>query len=75
MSLGASAQGQTRTPCLQARTIQRTTPAVSYRHPIGATKIRFKGTDLMPSAAGEAKVESKRGALEIEVEFSGLDRH
>ncbi len=28
----------------------------------------------MPAGAGEAKVESKRGALEIEVEFSGLDR-
>jgi len=31
---------------------------------------------LTPGAAGEgeAKVESKRGALEVEVEFSGLDR-
>jgi outer membrane protein OmpA-like peptidoglycan-associated protein len=28
----------------------------------------------MPSARGEAKVESKRGALEIEVEFADLDR-
>ena len=28
----------------------------------------------MPGAAGEAKVDSKRGALEIEAEFSGLDR-
>jgi outer membrane protein OmpA-like peptidoglycan-associated protein len=28
----------------------------------------------MPAAAGEAKVNSKRGALTIEVEFSGLDR-
>jgi outer membrane protein OmpA-like peptidoglycan-associated protein len=28
----------------------------------------------MPAATGQAKVESKRGALEIEVEFSGLDR-
>jgi outer membrane protein OmpA-like peptidoglycan-associated protein len=28
----------------------------------------------MPAAAGQAKVESKRGALEIEAEFSGLDR-
>ena len=54
--------------------VSRTTPAVSYRHRSGATKINFQGTDLMPSAAGEAKVESKRGALEIEVEFSGLDR-
>jgi outer membrane protein OmpA-like peptidoglycan-associated protein len=47
---------------------------VSYKHRSGATKINFQGTDLMPSAAGEAKVESKRGALEIEVEFSGLER-
>ncbi len=54
--------------------VSRTTPAVSYRHRSGATKIDFQGTDLMPAAAGEAKVESKRGALEIEVEFSGLDR-
>ncbi len=28
----------------------------------------------MPAAMGEAKVESKRGAMEIEAEFSGLDR-
>ncbi len=28
----------------------------------------------MPAAAGEAKVESKRGTLAIEVEFSGLDK-
>jgi outer membrane protein OmpA-like peptidoglycan-associated protein len=28
----------------------------------------------MPGAAGQAKVESKRGALEVEAEFSGLDR-
>jgi outer membrane protein OmpA-like peptidoglycan-associated protein len=28
----------------------------------------------MPGAAGEAKVESKRGTLAIEVEFSGLNR-
>jgi outer membrane protein OmpA-like peptidoglycan-associated protein len=28
----------------------------------------------MPAAAGEARIESKRGAIKIEVEFSGLDR-
>jgi outer membrane protein OmpA-like peptidoglycan-associated protein len=54
--------------------VSRTTTAVSYRHRSGATKINFQGTDLMPAAAGQAKVESKRGALEIEAEFSGLDR-
>src|SRR5580765_5183434 len=54
--------------------VSRTTTAVSYRHRSGATKIDIQGTDLMPAAAGQAKVESKRGALEIEAEFSGLDR-
>jgi outer membrane protein OmpA-like peptidoglycan-associated protein len=47
---------------------------VSYRHRSGSTKIDFQGTDLMPGAAGEAKVESKRGTMSIEAEFSGLDR-
>ncbi len=62
------------TPAYRINVVNRTTPAVTYKHRSGATKINFQGTDLMPSAAGEAKVESKRGALEIEVEFSGLDR-
>jgi outer membrane protein OmpA-like peptidoglycan-associated protein len=62
------------TPTYRVNVVSRTTRAVSYKHRSGATKINFQGTDLMPSAAGEAKVESKRGALEIEVEFSGLDR-
>jgi outer membrane protein OmpA-like peptidoglycan-associated protein len=82
MTLGASAQAQTQVPAdsgnptttYRINVVSRTTRAVSYRHRSGATKINFQGTDLMPAAAGEAKVESKRGALEIEVEFSGLDR-
>jgi outer membrane protein OmpA-like peptidoglycan-associated protein len=84
MMLGASAQAQTQTqvpadsrsarPTIRVNVVSRTTRAVSYRHRSGATKINFQGTDLMPAAAGQAKVESKRGALEIEAEFSGLDR-
>jgi outer membrane protein OmpA-like peptidoglycan-associated protein len=84
MTLGASAQAQAQsqmpadsgnpTPTYRTNVVSRTTPAVSYRHRSGATKINFQGTNLMPSAAGEAKVESKRGAMKIEVEFSGLDR-
>jgi hypothetical protein len=86
MALGASgqaqAQTQTQVPAdsgnptsmYRINVVSRTTRAVSYKHRSGATKINFQGTDLMPGAAGEAKVESKRGALEIEVEFSGLDR-
>jgi outer membrane protein OmpA-like peptidoglycan-associated protein len=54
--------------------ISRTVQAVNYQHRSGATKLDFAGTDLMPSARGEAKVNSKRGAIEIEAEFSGLQK-
>jgi outer membrane protein OmpA-like peptidoglycan-associated protein len=84
MTLGASAQAQSQTqvpadsdnptPTFRINVVSRTTRAVSYRHRSGATKINFRGSDLMPSATGEAKVNSKRGRLEIEAEFSGLDR-
>jgi outer membrane protein OmpA-like peptidoglycan-associated protein len=82
LGAGAQAQAQTQvpadsgnpTPTYRINVVSRTTRAVSYRHRSGATKINFRGTDLMPAAVGEAKVESKRGALEVEVEFSGLDR-
>jgi outer membrane protein OmpA-like peptidoglycan-associated protein len=83
-TLGAAVQAQAQTqvpadsgnptPTYRINVVSRTTRAVSYRHRSGATKIDFQGTDLMPGAAGQAKVASKRGALEVEVEFSGLDR-
>src|ERR1700720_2826377 len=84
MALSASAQAQYQTqvpadsgnptPTYRINVVSRTTRAVSYRHRSGATKINFQGTDLMPAAAGDAKVDSKRGTMKIEAEFSGLDR-
>src|SRR5579862_2250787 len=35
-------------PTFNTAVVSRTTPAVSYRHRSGATKINFKSTDLMP---------------------------
>jgi hypothetical protein len=52
--------------------VARTTPAINYRHRGGATTIDFRGTPLLPKARGEAKVESKQGYIEIEVEFDNL---
>jgi outer membrane protein OmpA-like peptidoglycan-associated protein len=52
--------------------VERTTKAVNYRFRSGATKIDFRGTPLLPEARGEAKVESKQGYIEIEVEFDDL---
>jgi len=59
-------------PVFRATAVARTAKAINYRHRSGATKIDFAGTSLMPKARGEAKVESKRGYIEIEVEFDDL---
>ncbi|HEV2349187.1 MAG TPA: OmpA family protein [Terriglobia bacterium] len=63
-----------RTHNFRVNVISRDVQAVNYRHRSGSTKLDFAGTDLMPSASGEAKVESKRGSMEIGVEFGGLQR-
>jgi outer membrane protein OmpA-like peptidoglycan-associated protein len=52
--------------------VERTTKAINYRHHSGSTKVDFRGTPLLPEARGEAKVESKQGYIEIEVEFDEL---
>ena len=52
--------------------VDRTTKAINYQHRNGATTIDFRGTPLMPAARGEAKVESKQGYMEVEVEFDNL---
>jgi outer membrane protein OmpA-like peptidoglycan-associated protein len=81
--LGASTVAQAQTshsqeenqlPTYGVNVVSRTTRAVKYEHRSGSTKIDFQGTNLMPGASGEAKVDSKRGAMEVEVEFEGLDK-
>ena len=52
--------------------VDRTAKAINYQHRSGATKIDFRGTPLLPESHGEAKVESKQGYIEIEVEFDKL---
>ncbi|HXU20837.1 MAG TPA: OmpA family protein [Verrucomicrobiae bacterium] len=69
----ATSRKSNQTPTYRASVV-RTTRAVKYEHRSGSTKINFRGTDLMPTASGEAQVESKRGAIKIEAEFGGLDR-
>ena len=62
-----------RSPAYRVRTISRTVEAVNYQHRGRSTKLDFAGTDLMSSASGEAKVDSKRGSIAIEAEFNNLD--
>lgn len=62
------------TPTFRVNVISRSVQAINYKHRGGATKLDFAGTDLMPSANGQAKVESKKGYTEIEVEFGNLQK-
>ena len=62
------------TPTFRVNVVSRSVEAVNYRHRSGSTKLDFAGTSLMLSANGEAKVNSKKGSIEIEAEFGDLDR-
>jgi outer membrane protein OmpA-like peptidoglycan-associated protein len=80
LSLSAFAQSNSQavepmehTPTFRVTVVSRSIQAVNYQHRGGATKMDFAGTDLMPQARGEAKVESKKGYIEIEVEFANLE--
>jgi outer membrane protein OmpA-like peptidoglycan-associated protein len=55
-----------------AVTVSRTTKAVNYRRAGGSTRILFSGTELMQSASGEAKVESKSTRMEIDAKFDNF---
>jgi outer membrane protein OmpA-like peptidoglycan-associated protein len=68
----SDSRDQNQAPTYGENVVSRTTPAVKYEHRSGSTRIGFRGTDLMPGVSGEAKVESKRGAVAIEAEFASL---
>jgi outer membrane protein OmpA-like peptidoglycan-associated protein len=59
-------------PIFRVSVTSRTIKAVSYQHRSGATKIDFRGTDLLPAARGVASVNSKQGRIEVDVDFEGL---
>ncbi|MGB9234867.1 MAG: OmpA family protein [Terriglobales bacterium] len=60
------------TPVFRVSVVNRSVQAVNYEHRSGASRLDFTGTDLMPSANGEAKVNSRRGSIEIDAEFGDL---
>jgi outer membrane protein OmpA-like peptidoglycan-associated protein len=62
-----------KTPVFRVNVVSRSTKAVDYRHRGGSTKVDLRGTDLMPTASGEVRVESKTGRLEINAKLNGLE--
>lgn len=54
------------------KTVERQLDAVNYFNRSGSTHVGFKGTDLMPTAKGDAKVNAVTGKTNIDVHFDGL---
>jgi len=54
------------------KVVDRELDAVNYLNRSGSTKIGFQGTNLLPQATGEAKVESVTGKTKIDADFKGL---
>ena len=59
-------------PIFRVTVVGHTTPAVNYRPRKGNSDIDFKGTPLMPLAIGKAKVQGKKGYIDIEAKFDKL---
>ena len=59
-------------PVFRVTVVSRTINAVNYHHRSGTTHIDFRGTELMPTARGEASVESQMGSTKIDVHVGRL---
>jgi len=59
-------------PVFRVTVVARTISAVNYHHRSGTTHIDFRGTELMPAARGEAKVDSQMGSTKIDVHVDRL---
>ena len=67
-----AAQAEQQVP--QSAVITKSATAVGYEVGGGSTKVDLKGTELMPEATGQAKVEikSKAGRTSVDAEVKGL---
>jgi outer membrane protein OmpA-like peptidoglycan-associated protein len=53
-------------PIFRVTVVSRTTKAINYYHRTGTTHVDFRGTELMPTARGEATVDSRLGSTKVE---------
>lgn len=69
----ATAPSTTATPAaVPVSTVSRTIKAMHYRLQGGQTRIDFRGTNDLPGATGEARVEGKKTNFEIDAKFDGM---
>ena len=60
-------------PVFRVTVVSRTIKAINYHHRTGTTRIDFRGTELMPPAKGQARVESRMGSTKIDTEVEHLE--
>jgi hypothetical protein len=53
-------QSDNNLPLYRVNVVQRNLDAVNYFHRSGSTQIGLRGTDLLPTAHGEAKIKASR---------------
>jgi len=61
------------TTAVGTATVSRSLKALSYRRAGKSVEISFVGTDLMSTASGTARVESKSNRIEVDARFMGLE--
>jgi outer membrane protein OmpA-like peptidoglycan-associated protein len=68
--LSPTAQTQQEEPA--SNVISKTVHAIGFQVGGGGTKVDMKGTQLMPSAGGEAKIEAKKALTTIQVSLTDM---
>ena len=59
-------------PVFKTSAVSKSIQAINYRHRSGSTDISFVGTAIMPRAQGQARVESRQGAISIDANFKDI---
>jgi outer membrane protein OmpA-like peptidoglycan-associated protein len=67
-----TAEGPNGVYIYHVKVVQRQLDAVNYLNRSGSTHVGFVGTNLMPGARGDAKVDSPTGKSTISAHFEGL---
>ncbi len=70
--MGQAPQGEIPPPVFKVNVVAHSTKAINYRHRSGSTQVNFVGTAIMPNAKGQAKVESRQGAISIDASFRDI---
>ena len=59
-------------PVFRVTVVSRSVPAINYHHRSGSTRVDFHGTELLPQAKGDARVDSRMGSTKIDAHFDKM---